>query len=87
MAGASFELSRPRRIVGIAEPRSIPSVMNAKFSRSKKVRHCERSEAISSTAHRPGWRLLRRPYGLLAMTGPYLIHGIFATRYYDRFPA
>jgi hypothetical protein len=35
----------------------------------KGVRHCERSEAISATAHRPGVEIAASPFGLLAMTG------------------
>jgi len=39
------------------------SVSECKLLRSERVRHCERSQAISSTTRRAGWRLPRRPAG------------------------
>jgi len=58
--------------IRISPPIIVASVVNEKFLRSTTVRHCERSEAISSTTHRPGSEIAASPCGLLAMTGSYL---------------
>jgi hypothetical protein len=54
-----------RRPIGTAATPILPEpgVVNAKFLTSERVRHCERREAISSTARRAGRRLPCRPAG------------------------
>jgi hypothetical protein len=49
--------------IRISPPIIVASVVNEKFLRSTTVRHCERSEAISSTTHRPGSETAASPCG------------------------